>query len=194
MTQVVAAGELPAEESEDGADVVEQSQGAPRSPLEILKGYRAKIKARLHFDLAVPRADEVLGGNVVWVRYTPADPAFLSDALRKREEAFRAARKKSPQGGDPDWATKANCDLLVKCCLGVYFLEPGELPPEGDLPPDLPTFGDPELSDILEAPHNAVATVRALYSTNADILIAANQLLGWSGQASKEAEEENLKA
>lgn len=188
-TQVVPEGTLPLAPDAPAEAVpdIELTGEGPQSPLDILKGKRAERDAKLHFDIAVPRWEDVIGLSI-WVRYGPGDPSVFAEAMNKRDMAH-AAKKKKDGIGDPEWATKANADLLVSACQGVYFLEPGEQPPDGDLPGDLPTFNDPALSAVLDAPRSAVGTVLKLYGTSADVLLAANQLLAWSGQASKESSE-----
>lgn len=193
MTQVVGAGD--AGEADVGRDQDENDdvriEGTPQSPLDVLRGNRKKLDATLYIDLAVPRWEEVIG-NTIWIRYKAANPAVLYEA-RAKFEAHHLAKKKKDGRGDPDWEIRANAQMLVEACMGVYFLEPGEKPPD-ELPGDLPTFGDPELSISLDAPKSAIATVMKLYGTNGDVLLAANQLLLFSGETSQEASEAYLKA
>lgn len=188
MTEVVSQDDLAAADAADEAPI-EIPEGSPQSPLDLLKGKRAAAQKRLHIDLAVPRWEDVLGKSI-WVRYGPANVALWSASQQRRESQHLAAKKKG-QPGDPDWAIKANADLLVDACQGVYFLEPGEQPPhDQELPADLPKFSDPELAEALDIqPGNAVRTALGLYQTGADLLMASNALLGWSGEASKEADE-----
>lgn len=192
MTEVVSEEELAAVADPVELDDTEAPEGTPQSPLDILKGRRAQLQAKLHIDLAVPRWDDIIGCSI-WIRYGPADLSLWSNAQQKRETAHIALKKKNGVG-DPKWAVKANADVLVDACRGVYFLEPGEKPPEGDVPDDLPTFSDPELATALDIqPGNAVRTVLGLYGTDGDLLMAANALLGFSGEASKEADSDFLK-
>lgn len=159
----------------------------PQSPLALLRGKREQLEKALFLDLAIPRWEEVLGRKL-WVRFRPGNPNVLTAAMTKREKAHLQAVAKNPKAGDKDWLTRANADLLVDACVAVYDLAPDEEPPEGDLPPgDYPTFSSSELSDALGATHNAVDTVLKAYGTGADVLLAATQLLNWSGQASQEA-------
>lgn len=178
---VVAEGEEPEPVAAPG----------PRSPLQLLLGKRAELEANLYLDLAVPRWGEVLGRRL-WVRYRPGKPSVFTQSMTRREEAHKADLAKGGKG-DPDWLAKANADLLVSACVAVYDLELDEKPPHGPLPSgDYPTFGSQELSEAVGAPKNAVATVLKVYGTDADVLLAATQLLNWSGQASKEAGDDFL--
>lgn len=190
---VVAEGETPGGstvevelrlEADEDIDI---AAGTPQSPLDLLKGRRKDLESKLFLDLAVPRWEDIVG-KTIWVRYKPADVSLWGEAQRSREAAH-VAKKKRDGHGDPKWAIKANADVLVDACVGVYFLEPGEEPPADDFPGDLPTFSDPALSSVLDAPRSAVGTVLKLYGTDADVLLAANQIIMWSGEASKEAGE-----
>ncbi len=196
MTDVVETGHEPEVSvalgvEEDDGDIV---AGKPQSPLEILAGRRKDLESRLFLDLAVPRWEDVIG-KTIWVRYRPANIALLTDAQRTREQEHLLKKRKDGRG-DPQWAVKANADMLRDACVGVYFLEVDEEPPRDSdtLDADLPTFSDPALSVALDAPRSAVATVLKLYGTDADVLMAAQQLVLWSGEASKEAHQEALKA
>lgn len=183
--QVIPEGTAP-----QGAGEAAPVRSGPQSPLDLLRGKRTEINAALFTDLAVPRrADQV--GKSIWVRYGPADPTLFANALANREQAHLKL-KRDGSSGDPAWSVKAHSDLLVASCLGVYFLEPDEQPPTGDLPAGMPTFSTPELSEALDAPANAVATVGKLYATELDLLNAATQLLEWSGQASERSDKDFL--
>ena len=162
----------------------------PQSPLALLRGKRDELVAGLHLDLAVPRWDDVLEGRQLWVRYRPANPNVFAEAMERREKKHKEAKAKGTVG-DPDWMTKANADLLVSACEAVYDLPDGEEPPD-TLEGDYPTFTSEELSEALGASRNACDTVLKLYATGADVLLAATQLLNWSGQASKEADRSFL--
>lgn len=190
MTKVVGADEAGNVEValEVELEEIELAPGTPQSPLDLLKGRRKDLEAKLFLDLAVPRWEDIVG-KTIWVRYKPADVSLWGEAQRTREAAH-LAKKKRDGHGDPKWAIKANADVLVAACVGVYFLEPGEEPlHDEDFPADLPTFSDPALSTALDAPRNAVGTVLKLYGTDADVLLAANQIIMWSGESSKEAGE-----
>lgn len=180
--RVVAEGEEPEPEVRTSG---------PQSPLELLRGKREALDATLFRDYIIPRWEDVLDRQL-WVRYKPANPAYHAARTIAREQAHLEAVGKH-QTGDPDWSTMANADLLVDSCLAIFDLAVGEEPPK-DLPPgDYPTFSSPELADALGAPsRNAAATVRKAYGTDADLLIAATQLLNWSGQVSKDAETDFL--
>lgn len=183
MTDVVGKTDA----SDDPGELPEPT--GPTSPLELLYGKREELDRRLHLDLPVARWDELFPGHQVWVRYRPGDPAVLTSAIERRERDHQKATSKGGPG-DKHRITKANADFLVAACMGVYALPAGEEPPDGDLPTDLPTFGSPELSQAVGAPDNAVETVRKVYATDGDLMIAANQLLEWSGKAIPKADKD----
>lgn len=187
------------DEPESARLTPEETKGAslgPQSPLGVLRGRRAELERGLHYDLQVPRWDLVLG-RAIWVRYKPASTPLLNAQIEKRRDNHEKAVKAGKMG-DPDWLIRANADLLVDACMAVYDLALGEEPPtDEDLPFNLPTFGSPELSEALDSaenpcPRNAVATCLHLYGTNADVLMASQQLLIWSGQSSQEADRSFL--
>lgn len=184
--KVLAAGEVPEEPENDDIDI---EVDGPQSPLEILRGKRPAAEKLLFKDLKVPRWEETIGRSL-WVRYKTANPALQALAAQKREKNHLSAVAKSKHG-DPDWATKANADMLVDACLAVYDLPIDEEPPK-ELPTNLPTFSSPELSESLGAPLSAVATALAVYLTDADLILAAQQLLDWSGELSKDAGKDFL--
>lgn len=186
--KVVDASDLG--DDEEDQEVTPTISDGPQSPLATLRGKRAQLEATLFHDMLVPRWEEVLDGRALWVRYQPANTTVFNTAMQKRDENHRKALK-AGKHGDPDWLLKANADMLVDACVAVYDLAIDEEPP-ADLGGDLPTFGSPELSEALGAPKNAVATCLQVYGTKPDLLLAANQLLLWSGQASKEADQSFL--
>jgi hypothetical protein len=162
----------------------------PQSPLELLRGKRPALDKTLFKDLCAPRWGDVLDRNL-WIRYGPSDPAFFAEAMKKREEGHLKAVK-AGKHGDPAWMIKANADLLVNSCVAIFDLALEEEPP-AELVGEYPTFGSPELAEALGAqPGNAVRTVLKVYGTDADILIVAQQLLEWSGQASQEGDKSFL--
>lgn len=183
---IVAEGE---ETLEDNVVVVPEG---PKSPLGMLRGKREALDAALFLDLKVPRWDDQLDGWGVWVRYGPGNPNTFTAQMSKREKSHLTAVGQG-RPGDPDWMTKANADMLVGACLAIFALPPGEEPPKGELPSgDYPTFSTPEFSQEIGAQPTAVATVLKLYGTSADVLLAATQLLNWSGQVSEEADRDFL--
>lgn len=90
---------------------------------------------------------------------------------------------------------RANADMLVDACIAIYDLPVGEEPPAGDLPTlsdPYPTFSTEALSESVGAPRNAAETCVQTYLTEGDLLMAANQLLEFSGKASKRITEDFL--
>jgi hypothetical protein len=177
------------------AEELKDAHVGASSPLGLLRGKRAELDANLFYDIEVPRWSEILG-RAVWVRYKPGQLGLLNAALERRKENHDKAVRAGKQG-DPEWVAKANADMLVDSCVGVYDLAIGEEPPTGELPPNLPTFSEYALSESLDmpddpCPRNAVGTALRLYGTPADLMLAASQLVNWSGQASKEADRSFL--
>jgi hypothetical protein len=166
-----------------------ESEG-PKSPLELLKGKREALDAELYLDVPVPRWEKVLGGRQLWVRYKPGDPALFNTTIEKREQKHRQAMKGGAQG-DPHYVAKANAEFLIDACLAVYDLAIGEKPPK-NLPEELPTFSSPELSEALGAGRTAISTVLKVFGTEGDVMLAASQLLAWSGQVQADGDESFL--
>lgn len=195
--QIVPDFEL-LDEPEDAKLTPEEAKEAslgPRSPLDVLRGKRADLERGLFYDLQVPRWDQVLG-RAIWVRYKPASTPLLNASMERRRENHEKAIRAGKQG-DQEWMIRANADMLVDACIAVYDLAINENPPNGDLPENLPTFSSSELSEALDSPirpcpRNAVGTCIHLYGTSADVLMASQQLLVWSGQTSKEADRSFL--
>lgn len=165
----------------------------PQSPFALLAGKREGAIAKLFIDQAVPRWEDELG-RTVWVRFKPSNPAFFGQAVERREKAHQTAlRKGGPNAkGNPDRVIDANADLLAECCIAVYDLAIDEEPPD-ELDGTLPDFRSTELSEALGVPNaGAAATVRALYLTDGDLLIASGELMEWSGKLSKQAHADFL--
>lgn len=188
--QVVSAGEAAAGVAQSPvapqaapADAEGLAPAAPFSPLSMLRGKRSERDSRLHLDLAVPRWDEVLGARL-WVRYGPASPAKLAAAMQRREKT---------KDKDSDWALKANADLLCGCCEAVYGLPLGIEPTvELELDERL-TFGSPELGEVLGVTSQmAVEVCRAVYATDGDLFVAAEQLMGWSAAMAEKGQDDFL--
>lgn len=142
----------------------------------------------LYLDLPVPRWEQF--GQQLWVRYRPANPALFMADIEKREKAH-ATQNAANKRGDPDRLIKANADLLVRSCDAVFTLPLDQQPPK-ELPDDYPTFGSPELSEAVGAVQNAVETARSVYATDGDLMLAAQQVLEWSGTATKKADDDFL--
>jgi hypothetical protein len=172
-----------------------EAKVGPQSPLSLLQGKRQELERELFYDLQIPRWDQILG-RALWVRFKPASAPLLDAAINRRRENHERATKAGKMG-DPDWLIRANADMLVDACIAVYDLALGEEPPTEPLPENLPTFASSELSEALDTPgnpcpRNAVGTCLHLYGTSSDVLMASQQLLLWSGQASKEADRSFL--
>lgn len=182
-----------ADAAQDGDSEVQEevASSTASSPLELLRGKRAQLDAKLYLDLAVPRWDDLLGRRL-WVRYRPGDAEALQAAVEKRENNHRKAVAAGKQG-DAHRVTKANADFLVKACVAVYDLPlDAEPPKELSGLEDYPTFGSEELSEAVGSPKNAVDTARKVYATDGDLMVASAQLLEWSAQATPKAESDFL--
>lgn len=196
MTEVVAEGSAPSVPVSEPITIA-----GPQSPLALLRAKRDTSLKGLYIDLAVPRWEEEIG-RTQWVRYKPSNPALFAQTINRMEREFQQANANKPGSGDPEWTTRANADVLVKACIATFDLDIGEDPP-AMLPTDItfPTFSSTDLSDALaefrtaRAGHpvivkGAIATARALYWTDGDLMLAAGQLNEWSGQWSKKAGED----
>jgi hypothetical protein len=184
MVEVVAAANVPG--PDDGAEEAPHDEG-PQSPLAFLRAKRSTLKAELYLDLAIPRWQAE--GRQLWVRYRPCSPAVFSSSAERRRTAWKK--------GDPDWQLRVNADLLVEACVAIYDLPEGTEPPEGELPQladPYPTFRSEALSEAVGSSRNAAETCVATYLTEGDLLMAANQLLEWSGRASKKVDDRFLES
>lgn len=166
------------------------------SPLAALRERRARLLDKLYVDLRVPRWGDHGDGPRIYVRYTAAQPSEFGDRI---EKAQRRANKPK------DWAVIENAQMLVSCCQGVWAWEgeddPPDRPPADDAdaarvrarqlslrdgdPHGAWTRFDPDLAYSLGLEENcgAIAVVRALYLTEADITTTANAVLRWSGMS-----------
>lgn len=156
------------------------------SPMLDLMARRKEIVEQLYLDLPVPRWDSD-GGPAIFVRLTPASPTQFGMAMEKR-------RKQNPR--PKDWVARANADVLVQCCVGVYAvisdgsqvsLKQGD--PFGGwtkFDHDLAVaLGMPIVEDLV-----AVEVVLKLFFTEADMLACANKLAQWSGAKLPEADSD----
>ena len=178
-TKIVQAGvDVPVEEPTPEAFVEE----VKATPLNSLKSKREEILKGLHTNIRVPRWDS----PKVYVRCKPVSPTFLNKVLDVR----------SKEGMD-DWAQRANCDILVESCLGVYYVPDGEPNAEysfrsGDPKGKLTKF-DVDLTDSLEVDagptDQTTVAVRSLFlGGDGDINDAAGKLLKFSNIGNAEAD------
>lgn len=152
-------------------------------------GLRARVQGAREarfVDLAVPGVDGV------FVRYK-ALPASQLEQTGKR-----ASKLKNGAG------LTAALDILAHACVGVFELDSegvGVSPIEGfdgqvdaetrELTGKLPTFADPELGEELDAEGDtAAATILALYVTDGDVVLTADEVMDHSAKAGEELSRE----
>jgi hypothetical protein len=167
---------------------------AAGSPLVALRDRRKQVTDKLFIDLQVPRWGSD-GGPLIYVRYKPAQTGEFAEKAKKMEAA-----PKRP----PDWIVTLNADLLVKSCVGVFAIEGEPLDPDPEIAAKDPrprmslrdgdphgswTRFDPDLAYALGLPENcgAIKVVRELYFTDADLGLAAGDVLKFSGINADEA-------
>jgi hypothetical protein len=146
----------------------------PSTAVLSLKGRRESIKKTLYTDLQIPRWED----PEVFVRYGPIDNTRTEKAIENR----------SKQKID-EVNILANADILINSCVGVFACLDGDYEHKLSLNPDDPegpwTRFDPNLAKNLGLlTDKATDVVRALYITDGDLIMAANQLVEWSAQAS----------
>jgi len=163
--------------------VVQPVKASPLSALSRLREIREQAVAKLYKDLKVPRWDEY--GAEIWVRYGPLDVTHLNEATQRREKDKKR---------NPGWVLLANCDGLVKSCIGVYALVEGRkysLRP-GDADGEWTKFDDDLARALGIDATRAVEVVRALYLTDGDIISTIMTLGEWSNTQITEVDEEYL--
>lgn len=184
---IAAAGQHAAPDSaaEPADQLAAPRRAAAGSALLSLRARKQQMAELLYTDLRVPRWGEVDDGPAIWVRYGPASPSEFSDRIEKMQK-----NKNRPK----DWAVNANAQVLVSSCIGVFAIEGAddyeyekEQRPRLSLRDDDPhgdwTKFDPDLAYSLGLDEHAgaIAVVRALYLTEADVTSTATKLLQWSG-------------
>ena len=153
------------------------------SPLDGLKEKLTQASENLFVDLEVPRWPELIGIRV-FVRYLPLSPAYGVAMSEKFEK----------EGGE-DWPIRANAQILVHYCVGVYVQDDnGDKLSFATGKPDGPwTKFDDQLAQALGPSRvkqqSAIATCRGLYWTDGDVTGAALKLADWSTLISEEHEK-----
>lgn len=119
----------------------------------------------------------------ILVEYRPIDWEEL--------EAIRKANGKGKGRKADTAALLTACDILIRCCLGIYTAhddDPDERDEWRPLTTDEPTtYGSPELSAFLSDPTRGVEVrtarqaVRGLYATDGDVMAAADEVVKFSG-------------
>ena len=159
-----------------------------KTPMFSLKARRAEIVSNLYIDLKVPRYSE----PELFVRYSPVDAVKMGQAWDKR------SKQKDEKGKVlDDWGIRANADMLIASCQGIYAVfadNPEEKLSlrEGD-PYSKWTKFDKDLASSLglvtPASDPAVATVRAIYLTDGDLGDATDRLMKFSNISAAQADE-----
>ncbi len=157
-------------------------------PMFSLRGRREQIVSELYVDLQVPRWEN----PKIFVRYTPIGSVKLTETINKRSGANDT--RKTAQ--DQEWPIKANADILISACEGIYGV--------WDDAPDQKFSlreGDPygkwtkfdvdlasALGSVVPEKDPAVATVRSLYLTDGDLGGAAEAVLRFSNLSNSQAD------
>jgi hypothetical protein len=151
------------------------------TPLFSLKNRRAEILKTLYIDLRVPRYDE----PEVWVRFKPVNTVHMNAVLEKRRKSK-----------EPDWGLKANAEVLINSCIGIYAMFPEDTNAkyslrEGDPLGEWTKF-DTALAkalDITPDDHDsATSVVRSFYMADGDLVDTTERLLKWSNISNNEAD------
>lgn len=153
------------------------------SPLARMRAQRERIAEQVEeLHVPVPRTTD----PAIWVAYRPVDPDVMNGILERRQKDAKKAK------GDVK-LTLANADVLVKHCIGIYWLDDDDKEhgwdPAKDGRESWLDYG-PELAAALgiEAT-TAVEACRALFGTDADLSAHTTELLRQSGLSMGEFEE-----
>jgi len=151
------------------------------TPIRSLRDRRTQIVEDLYTDLKVPRWEN----PQVFVRFNPINTTQMNASVKKRSNSKA-----------PDWPLRANADVLVMSCVGIYAVYEDEPDVkyslrEGD--PNGPwTKFDPDLCKALGIEEGTtdqhVNAVKGLYFTDGDIGDAADKLLRFSNITNDEAD------
>ncbi|MBU6232603.1 hypothetical protein KGP36_08320, partial [Patescibacteria group bacterium] len=128
----------------------------------------------------------------IYVRYAPIDAVKMGKALDRR------SKQKGESGKVlDDWGIRANADILINSCVGIYMVfsdAPDEKLSlrEGD-PNGTWTKFDTDLADAMgfdvDRSDAAVSCVRSLYMTDGDLGDATDKLMKFSNMSNGEADE-----
>ena len=157
------------------------SEQTVSTPLRSLKDRRTQIVTDLYTDLRVPRWEN----PQIFVRFNPINTTKMNASLKQRSNSKVA-----------DWPLRANTDVLVDSCIGIYAVYEDD--PEvklslrdGDSHGSWTKF-DPDLCDALGInpgdKDQTVQAVKGLYFTYGDIVDAAERLLRFSNISNDEAD------
>lgn len=150
------------------------------SPLDGLAAKLAQKRETLHIDLPVPHWKDEMGFDV-YVRYAPLSPAYAT----RISERFQKSKS-------DDWEIRANAQMLVNSCIGVFIVDPTEQDKKLSMRPGDPdgewTKFDQDLGEMLGVGDaNAIAVCRKLYWTDGDVSVASARLMAWSAQGEEES-------
>jgi hypothetical protein len=180
-------GDAPEELQEDLGDfgglykTPEVEASKPATPIFSLKSRRAEILKKLHIDLRVPRYEE----PEVWVRFSPVDTTLMNASVTKHSKTK-----------EKDWGLKANAEVLINSCVGIYAVFPENPDEKFSLREDEPngewTKFDMALAkalDIIPDEHApAISVVRKFYFADGDLVDTTERLLRWSNVSNNEAD------
>jgi len=173
----------PEDQVGDFIPMVEEPGVAPvqPTPLFSLKNRRAEILKNLHKDLRVPRFEE----PEVWVRFGPVNTTHMNAVVQKRQKTK-----------EPDWGLKANAEVLINSCIGIYAVFPDNPDEkfscrEGEPNSEWTKF-DPDLAKALgitpDEHDTAVSVVRKFYFADGDLVDTTERLLRWSNVSNNESD------
>ena len=173
--------DAPADEPIWEAAVPKVEEPLVSTPLSSLKDRRTQIVKELYTDQRVPRWEN----PQIFVRLNPINTTQMNASLKKRSNSKV-----------PDWALRANADVIVMSCVGIYAVFEDEPDVklslrEGD-PHGTWTKFDPDLCKALGIEEGTtdqhVNAVKGLYFTDGDIVDAADKLLRFSNISNDEAD------
>lgn len=142
-------------------------------------------KKKLHHDVPIQRVSPP-----IMVRYRPV----IQGEAEKLNEAGKRDKR-------DDSTVRGHARLLAQCCMGIWMLDDDNLPvsvldPVQPVHPGdggLPDFGSADLAELIET-SSAEETVRRLYATDGDVIVASLDLQDWSGQQVEAIDEDQDKA
>jgi hypothetical protein len=154
---------------------IEEPKAPTGSPLAALKARAAQAKAARIYTIEVPGLEQIV------VRFNPLDPEKV-EAIGKRAEKYVKEHRDASQGLIESLLT------LVEACQGIYERDDsGELVPEGQYLTSANgsarTFANLGLANTGQA----MDEVKALFTTEGDIIGISKNVIRFSGYSGPEA-------
>ena len=181
MTEFKIEGPNDVQDAVQFESAVLETAITPATPLFSLKNRRAEILKNLYKDLRVPRFED----PEVWVRFKPINITYMNMVLKKRQTAK-----------DTDWGQKANADVLINSCIGIYAMFPENPDEKYSLHEGNPlgewTKFDTKLAQALDIPvpdtDQAASIVRSFYFADGDLIDTMDRLMKFSNISNDEAD------